>query len=811
MINQNDSGSELSHLRQQAEKQLKPTEPIFPLSETETKKLLHELQVQQIELEMQNQELQLAISAAEDAINLYDFAPVGYYTLSRTGEIIRLNFDGAQKLGKDRSDLINSNFKFFISRDYLPVFNEFISQVFQSNVKEFCEVILSVDGNKPLYVQLNGIATKSGEQCLLTAIDITERQQSDNNLKESEEKYRFMFANNPQPMWIFDVETLAFLEVNQAAVIHYGYSEEEFLTMTLKDIRPQEDIPKLLKSIESSNLEYNEPGEFRHRKKNGEIIDVQITRHAVTFNGRKARHVLINDITERKRAEEAQLQSQLFLNSIIENSPNMLWISDENGTLLRMNQACRDHLQIQDKEVVGIYNILKDNLLEEMGLMPLVKDVFEKGATVRFETSYDTGVIRIVNLEKTTRIFLDVNISPILNLEGKVTNAIIQEIDITERKQAEKALLKSKQQYDDLVSKIPVGVYILRSKPDGEFALDYTSPRMAEMLCLSVDSLLADKEAIFKAIHPDDLDGFRNLSREGIFLHRPFNWKGRIVADGNVKWMHFRSTPEPLENGDMLWHGLIVDITERVKAEQEISLKNEELSNLVAEKDRFFSILAHDLRSPFNVLLGLTQFLDEDLPDMKLDDAHKMVNTLRSTALTVYNLLENLLEWSRITRGNICFDPKLFLLQDKMDEFLQPVLVLANKKKIEISYSVPDELVVFADQNMLASIIRNLASNAIKFTPQNGKVILSAQATEDLNIEISVKDSGIGMNKGILDKLFNIDRKKNRKGTDGEYSSGLGLIICKELVEKHSGNIRVKSQVGKGSTFYLTLPQYVKV
>jgi len=137
--------------------------------------------------------------------------------------------------------------------------------------------------------------------------------------------------------------------------------------------------------------------------------------------------------------------------------------------------------------------------------------------------------------------------------------------------------------------------------------------------------------------------------------------------------------------------------------------------------------------------------------------------------------------------------------------------VLANKKKIEISYSVPDELVVFADQNMLASIIRNLASNAIKFTPQNGKVILSAQATVDLNIEISVKDSGIGMNKGILDKLFNIDRKKNRKGTDGEYSSGLGLIICKELVEKHSGNIRVKSQVGKGSTFYLTLPQYVKV
>ena len=117
----------------------------------------------------------------------------------------------------------------------------------------------------------------------------------------------------------------------------------------------------------------------------------------------------------RQQTKDAQHQSQVFLNSIIENSPNILWISDENGTLIRMNQACREHLQIQDKEVVGIYNILNDNLIKEQGLMPLVKAVFEKGATVRFETSYDTAAITSVKLEKTTQIFLDVNISPILN------------------------------------------------------------------------------------------------------------------------------------------------------------------------------------------------------------------------------------------------------------------------------------------------------------------------------------------------------------------------------------------------------------
>ncbi|MBV5348709.1 PAS domain-containing protein, partial [bacterium] len=176
MKNQNDPVSELSKLRQKAELQLPPTVPVLPLSEADTQKLIHELDVHQIELEMQNEELLQAISATEDAINLYDFAPVGFFTLSPAGEIIRLNFNGAQMLGKDRSGLISSNFQFFISNDTRPGFNVFLCNVFQSKVKESCEVTLSDEGNKLLYVQLNGIATENGEHCLLTAIDITERK-----------------------------------------------------------------------------------------------------------------------------------------------------------------------------------------------------------------------------------------------------------------------------------------------------------------------------------------------------------------------------------------------------------------------------------------------------------------------------------------------------------------------------------------------------------------------------------------------------------------------------------------------------------
>ena len=137
-----------------------------------------------------------------------------------------------------------------------------------------------------------------------TGQDITERKRVEEELHESEEKYRYMFANNPQPMWIYDLETLKFLEINSAALEHYGYSREEFLSMTLKDIRPKEDIDALLKDVELTTKGYNPAGEWRHLKKSGEIINVEIISHIVTFKDRKARHVMVNDITERKQAEQ---------------------------------------------------------------------------------------------------------------------------------------------------------------------------------------------------------------------------------------------------------------------------------------------------------------------------------------------------------------------------------------------------------------------------------------------------------------------------------------------------------------------------
>jgi signal transduction histidine kinase len=245
------------------------------------------------------------------------------------------------------------------------------------------------------------------------------------------------------------------------------------------------------------------------------------------------------------------------------------------------------------------------------------------------------------------------------------------------------------------------------------------------------------------------------------------------------------------------------------KQRNEIELQRRELQTLNAEKDRFFSIIAHDLRSPFMGFLGMTRILDEELPCLETAAVWNIIKDMRSSAETVYGLLENLLQWSGIKQGLIPFHPVevqlLTIVDDSIVAALEPALI----KGIEIITCVPDHLLVLADVNIVQTVIRNLVSNAVKFTPKGGTVNISAKATGGYTVEISVKDSGIGMSKAMIGDLFRFSVETNRPGTDGEPSTGLGLIICKDLVERHGGELWAVSEEGKGSAFTFSLPSLI--
>ena len=235
---------------------------------------------------------------------------------------------------------------------------------------------------------------------------------------------------------------------------------------------------------------------------------------------------------------------------------------------------------------------------------------------------------------------------------------------------------------------------------------------------------------------------------------------------------------------------------------KELEDQNQVLETLNAEKDKFFSILAHDLRGPLSAFVGATQIINEDIQTMEMKDIKDITLSMKTSATNIYTLLENLLEWSRMIRGGMDFVPV------KIEACIDVLSESARKKQIALTFSVPDEIEVFADNPMLDTVIRNLVSNALKFTPIGGKVTLTAELKIDHIVEIKVRDSGIGMTPGLKSKLFMISEKTSRRGTEGEPSTGLGLLLCKEFIEKNGGKIWVESEVGAGSTFSFSIKQY---
>jgi signal transduction histidine kinase len=238
---------------------------------------------------------------------------------------------------------------------------------------------------------------------------------------------------------------------------------------------------------------------------------------------------------------------------------------------------------------------------------------------------------------------------------------------------------------------------------------------------------------------------------------------------------------------------------------RQIHLLNKQFEKLNTDKDRFISILSHDLKSPFNNLLGLSEVLTEDIRKLDIDEIESIANNINKSARIAHNLLEDILMWARTQQGKIPFKPQKLSFRDIYINVFEILNPNAKAKNISINYSEQDKINIFADINMLKTVLRNLVSNAIKFTNSGGAINIIAEENSG-NVTISVSDNGIGIKPDDLIKLFDISQVLTTTGTAKETGSGLGLLLCKEFVEKHGGKIWVESEVGRGSEFKFTLP-----
>jgi signal transduction histidine kinase/ligand-binding sensor domain-containing protein len=244
---------------------------------------------------------------------------------------------------------------------------------------------------------------------------------------------------------------------------------------------------------------------------------------------------------------------------------------------------------------------------------------------------------------------------------------------------------------------------------------------------------------------------------------------------------------------------------QKILLEKTVVVKTTELNELNASKDKFFSIIAHDLKNPFRNIIGLSGILKEDLKSGKPEMNKEIVELINDSAVQTLKLLENLLEWAKSQTGKLLFNPMPIDLRELYNEEYILLHEMASGKHIELINSIPDGLIITADRNMIKTVLRNLVSNALKFTHKDGKVEVNAKSIGK-QVEILVSDNGIGMTKEITEKLFRIDANLTTRGTADEKGTGLGLFLCKEFIEKHGGKIWVESEVGKGSIFKFSLP-----
>ncbi|MFO8129103.1 MAG: ATP-binding protein [Bacteroidales bacterium] len=244
---------------------------------------------------------------------------------------------------------------------------------------------------------------------------------------------------------------------------------------------------------------------------------------------------------------------------------------------------------------------------------------------------------------------------------------------------------------------------------------------------------------------------------------------------------------------------------EQIRDRERIRKSESELQKSNATKDKFFSIIAHDLRSPFTALLSLSDILLEHFGELDDETKKEYIGMIQESSENTFKLIENLLEWSRVQRGTIEINPEQFRLAGMVRRILNLHKQIADNKGIEMQHGIDETETVYADPNMVETVIRNLVLNAIKFTGRDGWIRVDCERTDGMT-RIQVKDNGTGMDEKTMGKLFNIEENKSTPGTDGETGTGLGLILCREFVAINRGDIDVESEPGKGSIFTVTLP-----
>ncbi len=750
---------------------------------------------------------------------LLDLLPIGISVLNTDNKIAYMNPALEQILQISQDGLLRGDYQ---KRRYIhPDGTNMQAADFASSQ--------AIQKQQPVYNVETGIVTENDQtiwtnvsavpvafsdwRVIVVSDNITERKQMEEVLHEKHAQHLIheLFEAIPTPIFYKDIRG-RYLGCNQAFASVNKKSVAEIIGRTVFEIWPTDNAHKYNEMNLALLAQPNVPQVYEYN------IYHQTLREERTFLNTRSviRNVhdqitgivgVMIDITERKRIEDSFQESEQIFRTVVESvSEAILMINSEGAIMLANSQATQmfgyTHKELlgQDLEILlpERYRHKHAHYRAHYFTQPQIRAM---GHGLDFWGQHKDG----------HEFPLEIGLS-YAEIDGNVSvTAFIT--DITERKRMEDALRKSEERWQ----------YALKGSDDGVWDWNpqtnevFFSPRWKEMLGYAEPEISSDFAEWDKRLHPDDkATTYEQLAayfrgetpyymNEHRLLHRDGNYRWHLARGKVMSWT---------EDGKPLrMVGTQTDITERKQLQLDLQASEAryrtlegELRQLNAQKDRFLAIIAHDLRNPFSVILGLSDYLNHTWVTLEPTDLKMAVEAIQSAAHNLYKLLESLLAWAANQRNDLAFEPMPLNIAEIGREIMDVLELNAHPKAITLHNLSQSAHLVYADYNMISTIIRNLLSNAIKFTPNDGQVTLTTEAQTDF-IKVSITDTGVGIAPEHQVNLFQLDNKFKTYGTAGEEGTGLGLLLCQQLVHKNGGEIGLTSVEGQGSTFYFTLPK----
>jgi len=645
--------------------------------------------------------------------------------------------------------------------------------------------------------------TGNGKHIVNVTCDLSLKLKMDRALQRSEQKYYRLVMNLPTGISLISTSG-QLMEVNDAMRNIMGLPPDfpmQEVNFFSNDVIKHFNISVQLNNcIEHKEIVTGDITFKASRKKPRKFLTYSFV---PVFNSNKEVDIVIgyvSDLTKQMKAEVESRERAEFLNLVINAIKTPFFLKNEEHKWVMLNDAAIGMMGQPRESLIGKSDY--DLYSKEQA------DVFWKYDEMVFKTGSSSNEEQITWSDGTLHTIVTYKQLYIEKPTGK--KFIVGTIhDISNYKKIEGELRASELDYHELFDN--ANDFILTTDLEGNITnanrtlLNYLETDLENLTQHSVFDFISEEYlAASLAIKDKILAGLQ----EGSFEINAIGMNGQPVV--------YEIKANLIRRNNVLTGVQCVfsDVTERREASLKLEKYNADLLELNTTKDKFFSIIAHDLRNPFSSMIGFSEMLLEDLDELSKDDIRDSIKIIYSSAKNSFNLLDNLLTWSRLETGHMHFDPTRIDLAEAVEEVVEVLFSLAYRKKIGINNMVEPDIILFADQVMLNIILNNLIMNAIKFTPVGGKINIYARAlitgTESGKefIKISIADTGIGIDPETSEKLFAANILISSPGTEKEQGTGLGLILVREMVEMHGGKITVDSTPGKGSVFSFLIPAF---